>query len=249
MKLHLITGHSRGLGAALAQAALAQGQPVLGIARHGAPELRAAAQAHGVWFEEWTGAAGDLGDGGLAVAERLRHWLAQAAPPGITELALVHNAAVLATPQALAQCPPEQTTAVLRVGLEAALHLASAVLAAPPAPCRLLFISSGLGRRAMAGSASYCAAKAGLDHLASALALELQGSPHRVCALAPGVIDTDMQCQLRGADPARFADQPRFAELHEGGALASPAAAAVQVLAYLWRGDFGVRPVADVRAV
>ena len=67
-------------------------------------------------------------------------------------------------------------------------------------------MSSGLGRRAMAGSAAYCAQKAGLDHFARALALEEQARPHgaRVASVAPGIIDTDMQKQLRGADPQRF---------------------------------------------
>jgi hypothetical protein len=61
------------------------------------------------------------------------------------------------------------------------------------------------------------------------------------------VIDTDMQRQLRGADPARFAHQQTFAKLHDGGQLTSPDDAARAVLAYLWREDFGSSPVADVR--
>ena len=67
-----------------------------------------------------------------------------------------------------------------------------------PLPRKLLLVSSGLGRRAMAGSASYCAAKAGLDHLARAVALEQAALPQgaRIVSLAPGVIDTDMQLSL-----------------------------------------------------
>jgi NAD(P)-dependent dehydrogenase (short-subunit alcohol dehydrogenase family) len=110
-------------------------------------------------------------------------------------------------------------------------------------------ISSGLGRSAMAGSASYCAAKAGMDHLARALALEEAERPNgaRVVSLAPGVIDTDMQLQLRGADPELFKARPRFVGLHEGGQLVSPAEGARRVLAYLARADFGRNPVGDVR--
>lgn len=117
------------------------------------------------------------------------------------------------------------------------------------APRKVVLVSSGLGRRAMAGSASYCAAKAGLDHLARAVALEEAAKPGgaRVVSLAPGVIDTDMQVQLRSADPTRFIERERFAALHRQAQLDTPAQAAAKLLAFLDRPDFGDNPVADVR--
>jgi benzil reductase ((S)-benzoin forming) len=66
-------------------------------------------------------------------------------------------------------------------------------------------------------------------------------------SLAPGVIDTDMQVQLRSGDPAGFPDRALFVGMHEQGQLASPAAAAAKVLAYLERADFGRNVLADVR--
>ena len=68
-----------------------------------------------------------------------------------------------------------------------------------------------------------------------------------MCSLAPGVIDTDMQVQLRSADPKRFPDMGNFVGMKEKGALSSPADAAARVLAVLRRPDFGANPVADVR--
>jgi NAD(P)-dependent dehydrogenase (short-subunit alcohol dehydrogenase family) len=116
-------------------------------------------------------------------------------------------------------------------------------------PRKVLLISSGLGRRAMAGSASYCAAKAGMDHLARAVALEEAARPNgaRIVSLAPGVIDTDMQVQLRTADPALFPERKLFAGMKEAGQLDSPEVAAGKVLGYLDREDFGVTAVGDVR--
>ena len=116
-------------------------------------------------------------------------------------------------------------------------------------PRKVLNISSGLGRRAMASSGAYCAAKAGMDHFTRCLALEeaLQSHGAKVCSLAPGVVDTDMQVQLRGADPKTFPDLATFAGLHAHGQLASPQFAAARVLAYLARADFGSEPVADAR--
>ena len=63
----------------------------------------------------------------------------------------------------------------LRIDLEATVLLSAAFLDATRGwrgDRRILNISSGLGRRAMASSAVYCAAKAGMDHLTRSLALE-----------------------------------------------------------------------------
>jgi NAD(P)-dependent dehydrogenase (short-subunit alcohol dehydrogenase family) len=89
---------------------------------------------------------------------------------------------------------------------------------------RVLNISSGLGRRPMASQAAYCAAKAGLDLFTRCVALDEAGQPNgaRVCSLAPGVIDTDMQVHLRGADAAAFPDRANFEQLKTAGQLASP---------------------------
>jgi NAD(P)-dependent dehydrogenase (short-subunit alcohol dehydrogenase family) len=115
--------------------------------------------------------------------------------------------------------------------------------------CKVLNISSGLGRHAMASQASYCAVKAGLDHFSRSVALDEASAerPARIVSLAPGVIDTDMQVQLRAGDPARFPDHARFVQFKVAGQLATPSAAATKVLAYLHRPDFGETPVADVR--
>ena len=116
-------------------------------------------------------------------------------------------------------------------------------------PRKVLNISSGLGRRPMASQAPYCAAKAGMDHFTRCVALDEAQHPHgaRLVSLAPGVIDTDMQVQLRGSDPANFPDRERFADLQRQGQLSSPDEAAARVLAWLQRPDFGEQPVADVR--
>jgi NAD(P)-dependent dehydrogenase (short-subunit alcohol dehydrogenase family) len=88
-----------------------------------------------------------------------------------------------------------------------------------------------------------------MDHFTRCLALDEALKPRgaKVCSLAPGVIDTDMQVQLRSTDDALFPDRSGFAGLHQGGQLTSPEEAARRVLAYLARADFGQNPVADVR--
>ncbi|MFM2428112.1 MAG: hypothetical protein RL707_1939, partial [Pseudomonadota bacterium] len=147
---------------------------------------------------------------------------------------------------------PLDLARALRVGLEAPMLLTAAFLKATQAwnlPRKVLNISSGLGRRAMASQAAYCAAKAGMDHFTRCVALDEALKPYgaKVCSLAPGVIDTDMQVQLRGADIAEFPDKLNFENLKLKGQLTSPTDAAKHVLSYLARSDFGSIPVADVR--
>ncbi|HEY8976225.1 MAG TPA: SDR family NAD(P)-dependent oxidoreductase [Burkholderiaceae bacterium] len=246
--LVILTGASRGLGQGVAAQYLAQGAFVLGLARHHAAELKA-----GDTLEQWPI---DLADP-LPVAARLGAWLAEfearagGKPPA--RVRLIHNAAMLSEPGDIAGSDPADLAQSLRIGLEAPIALTAAFLRATAhwsdTDRRVLFVSSGLGRRAMAGSAAYCAQKAGLDHFARALALEEEARPGgaRVASVAPGIIDTDMQKQLRGADPQRFPERARFDEFHRSGALDTPATAAGKLIALLERDDYGANPVADVR--
>lgn len=243
----IVTGASRGVGAALAEALLERGERVLTLQRNPSSAL----SRYGTRAESW---AIDLVDAPAAAA-RLAQWLAElptvlgATPSRIT---LINNAALLSEPAPMRHPSSADASAALRVGLEAPVLLSAAFLRATqhwPSRRRLLHISSGLGRRAMGGAAVYCAVKAGLDHFSRAVALEEADLPNgaRSVSIAPGVIDTDMQRQLRGADPAVFGAQKQFQALKEGGQLDSAQACALKLLAYLERPGFGSQPVADVR--
>ena len=239
----ILTGASRGLGLAMARQLLARGHRLLTLSRKPNPAL------DGPLVEQW---AVDLAQPAEAAA-RLAAWVRALPRAQIASLTLINNAAGLATPAPLHAGDAAEMSAALRVGLEAPLLLSAAFLKASDdliVPRKLLNISSGLGRFAMAGSAVYCATKAGLDHLSRSIALEQAARPHgaKVVSLAPGVIDTDMQVQLRGADLALFPDRARFVGLKEGGQLDSAEAAAAKVLAWLDHADFGKDPIGDVRS-
>ena len=246
--LTIITGASRGLGAALVAQRLLPGHRVLGIARHTNTSLQAQADGAGLPLEQWPA---DLADA-APVAVRLQAWLAGFDAASIRSVSLINNAGVVGALAPLDRVPLAELVNAMRVGLEAALLLSAAFLDSTrdwPGARRLLNISSGLGRNAMAGSAAYCAAKAGMDHFSRALALEQAAcaNPARVVSMAPGVIDTDMQAQLRDSDATLFPERARFVALQAGGLLMSPADCAAKLLARLERADFGQQPVADIR--
>ncbi len=246
--LTILTGASRGMGLAMAQQLLKSGNTLICIARSANPDLALEAKAAGVTLEQWQQ---DLSQGEQA-AHQLQAWLNAQGPQAFASATLINNAGVIPRIAPLSASDAADLANALRVGLEAPMLLTAAFLAATESwtvPRNVLNISSGLGRRAMASQAAYCAAKAGMDHFTRCLALDEAAKAHgaSVCSLAPGVIDTDMQIQLRGASAADFPDVQNFAALKSGGMLTTPAAAAARVLAWLERADFGSNPVADVR--
>jgi len=247
--LYILTGASRGLGAEIARQLLLRDSELLGLSRTRNPALKRLASESGRRMEQWPV---DLSDP-LPVAQRLGEWLTERGAAGLDGLTLINNAALLETPGPFEQQDPRMISSALRVGLEAPLLLTQAFLAASAGfglPRRVLNISSGLGRRPLAGLATYCSSKAGLDHFSRTLAEELstQALPAKVCSLAPGIVDTGMQVQLREADGSAFAAQPVFADFKQSGALDSAEQAAAKILAVLDHSDFGSEPVSDVRA-
>ena len=251
MKSHLIilTGASRGMGLAMAQQLLQPGNTLLCISRHTQPTLTERVDAiDDATLAQWPL---DLQDGAAASAQ-LARWLALFLGDEFASATLINNAAIVPKVAPLADVSAADIAMVLRVGLEAPMQLTAAFLKATShwsGARKVLNISSGNGRRAMASQASYSAAKAGMDHYSRVVAIEEAARPNgaKICSLAPGVIDTDMQVQLRGADRAAFPDQHQFEALKTGGKLASPEQAAQAVLRYLQRSDFGSNPLGDVR--
>jgi benzil reductase ((S)-benzoin forming) len=254
VELTVLTGASRGLGLALARQILGRAAPQILLTLQRQPGVGLAALAHerGHRLIELRA---DLAEP-LAAVEVLIGALAALEVTVIDRASLINNAGLLSTPGPAADTEMTELVQALRVGLEAPLLLSAAFLkrtrdwpARQRRGVRVLNVSSGLGRYAMAGSAAYCGAKAGLDHASRALALEEALLPHpaRIVSLAPGVIATGMQVQLRSQSAERFPAGRRFQDLHAADQLATPEDAAARVLAWLERADFGDAVVADVR--
>ena len=250
--LTILTGASRGMGFAMAEQLLQSGHTLLCISRKSSPALseQAAMNAHAS-VEQW---ALNLSDG-AAVSRQLSKWLEAKAGGQFASATLINNAAALPKISSLADADFDNIAQVLRVSLEAPMQLTAAFLHATrgwSGERKVLNISSGNGRRAMASQSIYSAAKAGMDHFTRCVALEEAARTGdqkgaKVCSLAPGIIDTEMQTFLRNTDPADFPSHATFVAYKENGDLLTPEAAAKRVLDYLARADFGSNPVGDVR--
>jgi benzil reductase ((S)-benzoin forming) len=237
----ILTGHTRGLGAALAAILLDAGADVLAIARTRNADF--AARHPGALHEVEL----DLAD-----LTKLTHWLSGDTLPrfvaGAERVLLINNAGLLAPVGSLSDQDPAAVARAVSVNVAAPMALAAAVVqaGAQAADTRIVHISSGAARNAYPGWSVYCATKAALDHHARAVALDGHRTV-RICSVAPGVVDTDMQAEIRGTELERFPMRERFDALKRDGQLATPDESARKVVTYLLSDAFGDAPTADVR--
>jgi len=236
----VVTGHSRGIGEAIADRLLGHGVRVLGVSRH---ENAALAARHSALQQ----AQLDVAD-----LEALDRWvrsgaLAEFVRDCETPL-LVNNAGVL---QPIGPAQTQDVALVTRavavnVGAVFALTAAFVQATTDAADRRVLQVSSGAGRKPYAGWSIYCATKAAVDHHARCVALDRTPTVHS-SSVAQGVVDTDMQAEIRASTDERFPDRPRFVSMHRDKALPSPAQTGGKLVEYLLSDAFGREPVFDLR--
>jgi 3-oxoacyl-[acyl-carrier protein] reductase len=218
----LVTGASRGIGAACA-AALAESGYDVGIAfvrdEEGAGATRRAVEAAGRRALLHRADVADEGQAGALVA---------AVEEGLGDLeALVLNAGVVRDGPAV-RIGGESWRDVLDTNLSGAFYVARPALRGMLRRRRgsIVAVSSVVGLSGNAGQANYAAAKAGLIGLVRSLARECGPRGVRVNAVAPGYIETDMTAALT---PER---RERILDLTPLGRLGTPADVAA-VVAFL----------------
>jgi 3-oxoacyl-[acyl-carrier protein] reductase len=188
----LVTGASRGIGAATARALAADGWAV-GVNyrsdRDGAESVVAS-------IEEAGGRAIALG-ADVAAESEADSMLATASRELGPVLVLVNNAGVTADALAM-RLGDEAWNHVLEVNLTAAFRLTRAVLGPMMRERfgRVINVSSVVAQRANPGQANYAAAKAGLIALTRTVASEVARRGITVNAVAPGLIETELTREI-----------------------------------------------------
>jgi 3-oxoacyl-[acyl-carrier protein] reductase len=203
----LVTGASKGIGAAVAQALAADGWAVGVGYRSDEAGARATLEAIEAAGGRGTLVPGDVSDGtGEDLVARCEADLGPV-------LALVNNAGVRADGLAL-QLDEEMWERVIDTNLTAAFRLTRRALRGMVRARfgRIVNMASVVGPRANAGQSNYAAAKAGLIGMTKTIAAEVARRGVTVNAVAPGFIETDMTAdvppEVIQAVPARRAGTP-----------------------------------------
>ncbi|HEX7548357.1 MAG TPA: SDR family NAD(P)-dependent oxidoreductase, partial [Candidatus Methylomirabilis sp.] len=187
-KVALITGGSRGIGAAVAQALATAGAAVAVCARNG-EAAAATASAIAARGGQALGVAADVSR--AEDAERL----VKACLERFGRLDILVNNAGITRDGLVLRMKDEDWSDVLAVNLNGAFYCARAalrVILKQKQSGRIINIGSVVGSMGNAGQANYVASKAGLIGLTKALAREVAARGVTVNLVAPGFIETDM---------------------------------------------------------
>ena len=186
----LVTGASRGIGAAIALELARQGFQVIGTATtaEGAARITGALAAH----ERCGGAVLDVNDAAAGQA------LVDATVKERGGLHVLVNNAGITRDMLAMRLRDEDWDAVLDTDLKAVFRMSRAVMRAMMKQRygRIVSITSVVGAAGNAGQSNYAAAKAGVAGMTRALARELGSRGITVNCVAPGFIETDMTAKL-----------------------------------------------------
>jgi NAD(P)-dependent dehydrogenase (short-subunit alcohol dehydrogenase family) len=200
----VVTGASRGIGAASAEALANAGAAVM-LAARGEEKVAAIARRIVEAGGRAEAAACDVADWS-SVQALLAETRRRLGP--VT--ALVNNAGVIEPIARLEQAAPDEWARGIQINLIGAFHAIRAVLPEMRAAGRgtIINVSSGAALRPPEGWSAYCTAKAGLAMLTQAIALEAVPGL-RVFGFQPGTTDTDMQVRIRASGMNPISRIPR----------------------------------------
>jgi 3-oxoacyl-[acyl-carrier protein] reductase len=201
-KVIIVTGASRGIGAAAADALARAGATVVLTARDKvlaedvARSIGPAASAHPCDVSDYEAVAA------LVAATKARF--------GRLDV-LINNAGVIEPIASIAESDPSVWARNIEINLTGAYYAIRAVLPGMLADGggTIVNVSSGAAIRPLEGWSAYCSGKAGLHMLTRAVALETAGKGIRVFGFQPGTTDTDMQVLIRASGVNPVSQIPR----------------------------------------
>ncbi|WP_420009065.1 3-oxoacyl-ACP reductase FabG [Xanthomonas sacchari] len=216
-EIALVTGASRGIGAAIADELAAQGATVIGTATSdtGAQAIGARLAAHG-----GHGRALDVTDG--AAVDALIETIAKEFGP----VSILVNNAGITRDNLLMRMKDDDWQAILDTNLTSVFRTSKAVLRGmmKARKGRIVNIASVVGVTGNPGQANYAAAKAGIIAFSKSMAKEIGSRGITVNVVAPGFIDTDMTKALPEAQRTALLEQIALGQLGQPSDIANAVA-------------------------
>lgn len=236
MKKVILTGHSKGLGKALAIALMKENFVVLGLSRTRSYDLNGLQQV-----------MLDLSDS-PALLQWIESGVLKSFFKGAEQAILINNSGVVSPVSSLGKQANDDIVHCVDLNVSAPLILSNSFVehTNDSLDRRILHISSGAGRVGFSSWSVYCATKAALDH--HARAVNEDGIPLlKISSLAPGIVDTGMQAQIRSCNADEFPQVETFQNFKKEGALASAEETAAKITKMLLSSTFGEELITDVR--
>ena len=215
LKVALVTGASRGIGRAIAEALADAGFAVIGTATSKAGAEQITARFVGKSFAG-QGMVLNVNDT-ASISLLLKEVEEKFGAPTV----LVNNAGITKD-NILLRMKEDEWSDVVNTNLNAVFRLSKACVRAMTKARwgRIVNISSVVGSMGNSGQSNYSATKAGVEGFSRALAKELGSRNITVNTVAPGFIDTDMTKNLPGASKDAMLSQIPLARLGEPGEIA-----------------------------
>ena len=217
-EVFLVTGASKGLGKSIAQQLAKQGYTVIGLARDSQDLSDLDNQLKSLDSKSQSIIC-DLANQTQVreVAQEIIHRF-----PAIH--GIIHNAGIIGPIGSMFSVEELSWNKAISVNLLSVQLLTQILYPAMvnAQRCRVTTISSGAAINSLESWSAYCTSKAGLDMWTRCLADEGSARGISAISVAPGIVDTDMQANIRSSAKADFPMVDRFVKFFENGDLVSP---------------------------
>ncbi|GAB3333462.1 SDR family NAD(P)-dependent oxidoreductase [Marivirga atlantica] len=237
--LFIITGASKGIGRGLAEKALEdKDHNVIGISR-----------THSIQNDQYTALTADLSNPSEAasLSEKL-----YSNKSNYDRIVLINNAGTLGDVNHMGNIDNSSISQLMDLNVSSPMILMNEFMKTLrdfSGEKIIINISSGAGKKAVDGWSGYCASKAALD-MATRVAFDenkIEENHFKIFAVAPGVVDTQMQTQIRNTTKDSFSSVDRFISLKEDEQLSNEHEVAEKYFYILSHIDDFDEPLLDVR--
>jgi len=223
LKIAIITGGSKGLGRALGEAFCEGGYKVISISRTNIDLI------HKNFHSEYLIDLTDLDKVEGVVIDIIK----KLSNCSLNRVFLINNAGELGEIKRLEDSSIQRLSNTIQLNLTVPIALSSLFLSRfknIAKSLRILNISSGAAVSAYSGWVSYCSSKAGMELMTKTIALEeVNNSAFKTVSLRPGVVDTNMQEEIRSSAKNDFEEIDKFVKLKRENLLSTPEFAARKI--------------------
>jgi len=224
----LVTGASKGLGRSIALAIAKSGATVIALARSSSELKEIEAKLKTISGDSVAvscdlSKSTDISNASDFILSKFEHLSG-----------IVHNAGIINPIGSMLDISRDDWELTLKVNLLGVQHLTRSLDDAIGGEkhTRITTISSGAAQRSLHGWSAYCVSKAGLDMWTNCMAEEGNSENISALAIAPGIVDTAMQEEIRSADESAFPLLQNFKDYYVNGELSKPDDVATKLLPY-----------------